>query len=125
WTRTSAVRISVIFSLGRRNGLSASCAASERHGNPNIPASGMAELLNRDLRVKGFRRASSGSVLHCKPGQPPNSRRRLPETSVTVPGLPCGDRGERPSGTRFREPGTDRTASEFPRSEERRVGKEC
>src|ERR1035437_3973139 len=59
----SAVRISVIFSLGRRYGLRAACAAAESDGSPNIPASGMAELFKRDLRLMGVKGNSTGSVL--------------------------------------------------------------
>src|ERR1019366_5955218 len=61
--QTCALPISVIFSLGRRYEPRAACAAAESDGSPNMPASGMAEVFRRDLRVRGFKLASSGSVL--------------------------------------------------------------
>jgi hypothetical protein len=64
------VRISVIFSLGRRYGLRAACAAAESDGSPNIPASGMAELFKRDLRLMGFKGTSTGSVLQFQAQRP-------------------------------------------------------
>jgi hypothetical protein len=57
------VRISVIFNFGRRYGGRAACAAWESDGKPNSPANGMAEVFKRDLRVTGYKVASTGSVL--------------------------------------------------------------
>src|ERR1035437_10337661 len=97
------MRISVIFSLGRRYGLRATCAAAESDGSPNVPASGMAELFKRDMRVTGFKGTSTGSVLRFQAqltSHTPLAATRargleaMEESRVTLP--------RRPFGTNFR-----------------------